>query len=191
VFYSISNCEPGLRGVSLGNFLIKKVAQQLCADMPELKRYCTLSPVPSLRGWLTKIDSAALPETWPPRVRTRFANALASLRQRYGADLEGLARAAREGSLPVEDQVRLSQCAAAYLARASVTPEGDPVARFHLDNGARLERVNVNADVSAKGLRESLGVMVNYLYDLATVEANHERFIGGEVVSSRQIASVT
>jgi malonyl-CoA decarboxylase len=81
-------------------------------------------------------------------------------------------------------------CAAAYLVRASVTPEGDLVARFHLDNGAKLERINVNADLSPKGLRESLGMMVNYLYDLNAIEANHERFVRGEVVCSREIATL-
>ncbi|MDB5922143.1 MAG: decarboxylase [Betaproteobacteria bacterium] len=191
VFYSISNCEPGLRGVSLGNFLIKRVAQQLRAEIPTLKRYCTLSPIPGLRAWLTKVDPQTLPETWTPRLRGRFATALKALRSRHGNDFESLAQAARDRALAREDQLRLEQCAAVFLARESVLPQGDPVARFHLDNGARLERVNINADLSPKGLRESLGVMVNYLYDLAAIEANHERFIRGEVVSSRQIAKIS
>jgi malonyl-CoA decarboxylase len=190
-FYSISNCEPGLRGVSLGNFLIKRVAQQLHAELPTLKRYCTLSPIPGLRAWLTKVDTQKLPETWAPRLRGRFATALSTLRSRYANDFEALAQAAHDGSLAHEDQLRLEQCAAVFLARESVLPHGDPVARFHLDNGARLERINVNADLSTKGLRESLGVMVNYLYDLEAVEANHERFIRGEVVCSRQIAKIS
>jgi malonyl-CoA decarboxylase len=92
--------------------------------------------------------------------------------------------------LPGADEERLAQCVAVYLARVSPTPGGDLVARFHLDNGARLERVNVGADLSEKGLRESLGVMVNYLYDLAAVEDNHERFVRGEVVASRAISSM-
>ena len=190
-FYSISNCEPGLRGVSLGNFLIKRVAQHLHAEMPMLKRFCTLSPIPALRGWLAKADAAALPATVPAKVRTRFSAALAGLRKRYGEDLAAVAHAVSDNVLPVEDQVRLAQCTAVYLARCSSTAAGDPVARFHLDNGARLERVNVSADASAKALRESLGVMVNYLYDLSVVEANHERFVKGEVVCSRKIASIT
>ena len=189
-FYSISNCEPGLRGVSLGNFLIKRVAQQLQTEMPLLRRYCTLSPIPALRAWLTATDTEKLPESWPPRLRARFATALAALRERHGRDLESLARAAHDGSLASDDQSRLTQCAAAFLARESVTRHGDPVARFHLDNGARLERINVNADLSPKGLRESLGVMVNYLYDLGAIEANHERFVRGEVPCSRQIAKI-
>lgn len=189
-FYSISNCEPGLRGVSLGNFLIKRVAQQLQAEMPTLRRFCTLSPIPGLHPWLTTIDAGTLPETWPARLRTRVAAALATLRLRYGKDLETLAHAVANRSLPADDQARLAECTAAFLARVSGTLHGDGVARFHLDNGARLERVNVNADLSPKGLRESWGVMVNYLYDLGAIEANHERFVRGEVVSSRQIAKM-
>jgi malonyl-CoA decarboxylase len=189
-FYSINNCEPGLRGVSLGNFLIKRVAQQLQAEMPTLKRFCTLSPITDLRTWLTAIDTGALPGTWPARLRGRFTTALAALRSRYGNDLDALAVAAGDRSLPAEDQARLAHCAAVFLARVSVTPQGDGVARFHLDNGARLERVNVNGDLSPKGLRESFGVMVNYLYDLGAVEANHERFVRGEAVCSSQIAAL-
>jgi malonyl-CoA decarboxylase len=180
-----------LRGVSLGNFLIKRVAQQLHAELPMLKRYCTLSPIPGLRAWLAKVDTQKLPETWPPRLRGRFATALTALRARHGNDFESLAQAAHDGSLARDDQLRLEQCAAVFLAHESVLPQGDPVARFHLDNGARLERINVNADLSPKGLRESLGVMVNYLYDLDAVEANHELFIRGEVVCSRQIAKLS
>ncbi|HEX2198133.1 MAG TPA: malonyl-CoA decarboxylase family protein, partial [Burkholderiales bacterium] len=173
-FYSISNCEPGLKGVSLGNFLIKRVAEKLRGEVPSVKRYCTLSPVPGLRKWLAAAQGVAVAE---------------ALRQRHGADLERLAAAVRNGSLERDDQAMLTACAATYLARYGATPSGDPVARFHLDNGARLERINLGADLSDKGVRESLGVMVNYLYDLGAVEINHERFMRGEVVSSRQVLS--
>jgi malonyl-CoA decarboxylase len=189
-FYSISNCEPGLRGVSLGDFLIKRVAQQLQKELPHLRRFCTLSPISGFRTWLISVDADAIPATWPLRLRSRFSAAVAALRSRYGDDLEALAGAAAERSIPADDQLRLAQCAAVFLARFSVTPSGDAVARFHLDNGARLERVNVNADLSPKGLRESLGLMVNYVYDLGAVEANHERFVRGEVVCSRPIAAI-
>ena len=190
VFYSISNCEPGLRGVSLGNFLIKRVAQQLQAEMPQVKRFCTLSPIPGLRAWLTKLDADTLPDDWPAKLRGRVASAVKSLRKQYADDFEGLADLATARALPGDDEERLALCAAVFLARTTSTAHGDPVARFHLDNGARLERVNVGADLSAKGMRESLGVMVNYLYDLAAVEANHERFVRGEVVASRRIEGI-
>ncbi len=190
VFYSISNCEPGLKGVSLGNFLIKRVAKQLQAEIPTIKQYCTLSPVPGLRSWLMKFDGAKLPDGWPAPVHARVTGAAETLRKRFGQDLEALATAVREGALSAGDKGRLAQCAAAFLERETVTERGDPVARFHLDNGARLERVNVSADLSEKGLRDSFGIMVNYLYDLAAVEANHERFVRGEVVASRQVAAL-
>jgi malonyl-CoA decarboxylase len=171
-FYSISNCEPGLKGVSLGNFLIKRVAEELRHELPSVKRYCTLSPLPGLRKWLTGAQGVA---------------AVAALRLRHGSNFDRLASAVRDGTLPEEDRELLAASAAVYLARHGATPQGDPVARFHLDNGARLERINLAADLSDKGLRESFGVMVNYLYDLAAVESNHERFVRGEVVCSRQV----
>jgi malonyl-CoA decarboxylase len=173
-FYSISNCETGLKGVSLGNFLIKRVAEELRAQVPSVKRYCTLSPVPGLRKWLSGAQGVA---------------SAAALRLRHGPDLARLAIAVREGTLPAQDQSLLAAAAATFLARHGATPLGDPVARFHLDNGARLERINLGADLSDKGLAESFGVMVNYLYDLGSVEANHERFARGEVVCSRQVQS--
>ena len=173
-FYSISNCESGLKGVSLGNFLIKRVAEELRAEIPSIKRFCTLSPVPGLRKWLAKAQGVGAAE---------------ALRQRYGADLERLAAVVRSGALDESNQALLSSSIAVYLARHSAAARGDPVARFHLDNGARLERINLGADLSDKGLRDSLGVMVNYLYDLGAVESNHERFVRGEVVASRQVLS--
>jgi len=175
-FYSISNCESGLKGVSLGNFLIKRVAEELRHELPSVKRYCTLSPVPGLRKWLAGAQGVS---------------AVAALRLRYGSDLDRLASAVRQGSLTEEDQARLASSAAIYLARYGATPHGDPVARFHLDNGACLERINLAADLSEKGLREAFGVMVNYVYDLAAVEANHERFLRGEVVCSRQVTTAS
>jgi malonyl-CoA decarboxylase len=191
VFYSISNCEPGLKGVSLGNFLIKRVAEQLHAEIPTVKRFCTLSPIPGFRTWLAKLDVAELPQEWPVPLRSRTTAALEALRKRYGRDLEELANAVRARTLSEDDAARLGRCVAIFLTQETRTPRGDPVARFHLDNGARLERVNPGADLSAKGLRESFGVMVNYLYDLSAVEANHERFVHGEVVASRQVAALT
>ena len=173
-FYSISNSEQGLKGVSLGNFLIKRVAEELRKAVPSVKRYCTLSPVPRLRKWLTRVQGVPAAE---------------ALRSRHGADLERLDAAVRDGVLDSQDADRLYSCAAIFLSRHGASAAGDPVARFHLDNGARLERINLGADLSEKGLRESFGVMVNYLYDLSAVEPNHERFVRGEVVCSRQALS--
>ena len=162
VFYSISNCQPGLRGVSFGNFLIKQVVGELSRELPSLATFVTLSPVPGFAAWLRK--RGATPE-------------LASGWQR---DLVAAERARGE----------LLPLAAAYFlaAKGSGGKPVDPVARFHLGNGARLERLNWLGDTSAKGLREAYGLMVNYLYDLRYIEANHEAYAGeGKVAASSTI----
>jgi malonyl-CoA decarboxylase len=162
VFYSISNCQPGLRGVSFGNFLIKQVVEELSRELPSLTTFVTLSPVPGFAAWLARHGTA------PPLEPGWHQDAAAAER-------------ARAELLPL---------AASYF----VTAKGqggksiDPVARFHLGNGARLERLNWLGDTSAKGLREAHGLMVNYLYDLRFIEANHEAFANdGTVVASAAV----
>ncbi|MFM1990154.1 MAG: hypothetical protein RJA99_3111 [Pseudomonadota bacterium] len=194
VFYSISNCQPGLRGINLGNFLIKQVAERLQREFPTLKTFCTLSPIPGFAGWLTKLDPDAI---GAPRMRTTdrraLQDALAALRTRHGADLAGLlpGGAAVPGGTADDqaDRNALSALCAHYLVHRTATeaPEADPVARFHLNNGARLQRINPAADLSRKGLRQSFGMMVNYLYDLDRIEACHEKFMHGEVAASRAV----
>ena len=160
VFYSISNCQPGLRGVSFGNLLIKQVVGELSRELPSLATFVTLSPVPGFAAWLRK--RGATPE-------------LASGWQR---DLVAAERARGE----------LLPLAAAYFlaAKGSGGKPVDPVARFHLGNGARLERLNWLGDTSAKGLREAYGLMVNYLYDLRYIEANHEAFANHATVAAAE-----
>jgi malonyl-CoA decarboxylase len=171
VFYSISNTQRGLRGVSFGNFLIKQVVDELKRDFPSLSTFVTLSPVPGLAHWLSAERAGGAPD----------AATLAPL-DAPGWHERPEARDALQG--PV------TAAAATYLVAAK-TPSGrplDPVARFHLGNGARLERINWLGDVSPKGLAEGCGVMVNYLYDLAQIEANHEAFAErGEVVASQAV----
>ncbi len=186
-FYSISNCEPGLKGVSLGNFLIKRVAEQLQQELPQLGTFCTLSPMPGFVDWLKKSGDWAARADLTPRTRERLADADALLRAELGAALEGLAGFdPQAAAAPLRDAIE--RLATHYLAHDSVTPRGNAVAKFHLNNGARLERLNWAADTSAKGLKQSLGLMVNYLYNLDEVEAQHERFVHGEVVSARRVA---
>ncbi len=188
VFYSISNCQPGLRGVSLGNFLIKRVAEQLKAELPRLKTFCTLSPIPGFMAWLGSApDIAALPGMTPARAR-RLQAARDALAAALGGDWAALTQPATHATLGPAARLALQQLAAAYLVHLSPTPSGDPVARFHLDNGARLERINPDANPSPKGLRQSAGLMVNYLYDLAHIDASHDRFVRGEVAHARAIA---
>jgi malonyl-CoA decarboxylase len=189
-FYSISNCQPGLKGVSLGNFLIKRVAEHLHREFPQIRTYCTLSPIPGFSAWLTK-NAAILAEPdeakeAKARPRARLQEAVATLREAGGGELGGVASLDPQAT-PEAVREALLALASFYLARESVTQRGDPVAKFHLGNGARLERLNPAADRSRKGLKQSFGMMVNYLYDLRHVEDQHERFVNGEVVASRAI----
>ena len=189
-FYSISNCEPGLRGVSLGNFLIKRVAGLLQDELPSLRTFCTLSPLPGFGAWLTHCkDPGALPGLARRGIeRLRAAHAL--LLQASGGDLKHLQSAAGHARLDEAGHAALQTLAAAYLVHGAAAEDGDPVARFHLDNGARLERLNAQGNGAAKGLRQSFGVMVNYLYDLERVEDNHARFRRGEVAHSRTVSTL-
>ncbi|MDE2363801.1 MAG: malonyl-CoA decarboxylase [Hyphomicrobiales bacterium] len=173
VFYSISNCQKGLAGVTFGNFLIKQVVEELRRELPKVETFVTLSPVPGFRAWLSKAEDAPID-----------ADALAQLATVDNPDWAKDPDAA--------DRLRkiVEPLAAHYFLKAR-TPDGrvvDPVARFHLGNGARLERINFMGDVSRKGLKESAGVMVNYLYDLDDIEKNHEAFANqGEVVASSAV----
>jgi len=189
-FYSISNCEPGLRGVSLGNFLIKSVAEQLHRELPRLKTFCTLSPIPGLAAWLQgQPDLAALPGL-RPKAAAELVQARERLLHGCGGDLAPLQQAVTHDRLEPDCQKALLSLAAAYLLQLSPTPAGDPVARFHLDNGARLERINARGNMAPPGLKQSFGLMVNYLYDLEQVEANHEKFKQGEVARSRAVQAL-
>jgi malonyl-CoA decarboxylase len=182
VFYSISNCQPGLRGVSLGNFLIKNVVDVLSREFPRLKVFCTLSPVPGFAAWL----GALLKKGDADRSRLPALKAVAA---GLGTDLAKIASDPNcvERLMPLKEP--LTQLCATYLLQRAdgSVPAQDPVARFHLNNGATLERINWLADTSKKGLRESLGLMVNYLYEPRAIENNHEKFVRGEIVASRRV----
>lgn len=175
VFYSISNCQRGLAGVSFGNFLIKQVAMDLSQSLPNVKHFVTLSPVPGFNAWLA--SQAELDGENAHPAAEAIAHFLAS------EDENRLA----------ENAEFLTRLAAEYLCLAK-RRDGrpvDPVARFHLGNGARLERINPGADISPKGIAASSGVMVNYLYDLKTVETNHEAYARNkEVIAARAIRSL-
>ena len=151
VFYSISNCQAGLAGISFGNSLIKQVAADLSRALPAISSFVTLSPIPGLNGWLTD-----------------------------------------QGTDPDEDEQRDAR-AAHYLLEAK-RPDGmpvDPVARFHLGNGAMVHAVHAGADTSSNGLAQSGGVMVNYLYDLSHIAQNHEQFVTDKtVVASAEVRAL-
>ncbi|MGE5096811.1 MAG: malonyl-CoA decarboxylase [Betaproteobacteria bacterium] len=163
VFYSITSCQPGLKGISFGNFLIKQVAADLHAELPNLRIFATLSPVPGLRSWARrKLQQVAERDA----VREPLRMAV-------------LEEVSRPGTMPdAAFRESLEGLAAWYLTREWDNGHAvDPVARFHLGNGARLERVNWAADTSAKGVAQSFGLMVNYVYDLDDVEKNHEEYM--------------
>ena len=165
VFYSISNCQEGLRGISFGNFLIKQVAEDLKRELPGLDTFVTLSPVPGFARWLAGIAEEPGNLALTNEERSELARPAGET-----ISLDDATKARRDKLL--------GQMMAQYMLRAR-TASGrviDPVARFHLGNGARLERINVGGNLSARGLRESHGVMVNYRYDLDDIETNHEAF---------------
>jgi len=165
VFYSISNCQEGLRGISFGAFLIKQVAEDLARTFPNLKTFVTLSPMPGFRAWLS--EEAA-------RAESAVDEATRALLPRLDAP-----GALADAALAKDAEAALMPLAAHYLtaARDGKGRLVDPVARFHLGNGARLEQIDFAADTSARGLSNAYGMMVNYRYVLAEVERNHEAFV--------------
>jgi len=165
VFYSISNCHPGLAGVSFGNFLIKQVVEEVGKRYSKMKRYVTLSPIPGFCRWLATQES--------------------------GIDLEEMRSMARTDTAKTADARRhdlLALCAQYLVKERRNDLALDPVARFHLGNGASLHAIHWAADLSDKGLEQSAGLMVNYLYDLGSIEENHDSYFDqGEVATSRDI----
>ena len=148
IFYSISNCQQGLRGISLGNYLIKQVVRNLSIELPELKQFATLSPVPGFRKWYNASQTSEAP-------------------------------------MDESDQALLLEACAHYLINEKRnTFPLDPVARFHLGNGATLARINWNGDDSERAHYQSYGLMVNYLYDMPKVEKNHEAFHNNGTIST-------
>ena len=174
IFYSITNCQAGLAGISFGNFLIKRVVEELSAEFRALRQFATLSPIPGFRRWL---DGALSPDLFLPEERAALlaahpaedaARSLAAVLAAPQWWRDGTSRAAAEPAL--------TRLCARYLLTEGGSRARDPVAHFHLTNGARVERLNMAADTSDKGLRESCGLMVNYLYDPARIEACHEDY---------------
>jgi malonyl-CoA decarboxylase len=165
MFYSITNCQEGLRGISFGNLLIKQVAEELKREFPHLRRFATLSPIPSFRRWLDER-------------RKEKPRELALLARLEEPDWH-------QGEVSDALQRMLLRLCAYYLLHAKHAEEPlDPVARFHLGNGAALERVNWMGDISESGMARSAGLMVNYVYWLAEVERNHERYFREHVIAA-------
>jgi malonyl-CoA decarboxylase len=164
MFYSITNCQEGLRGISFGNLLIKQVAEELRREFPHLRRFATLSPLSGFRRWLEQ-------------KRVAHPKELAALSRLDQPDWH-------LGEVPDALQRTLLRLCAFYLLKARQGDEPlDPVARFHLGNGAALERLNWMGDISETGMARSAGLMVNYVYWLNEVERNHERYFREHVIA--------
>lgn len=189
IFYSISNTQPGLRGVSFGDSLIKHVVETLTAEFPRLRIFATLSPIPGFRAWLGK-NAGAMLERMDDKRRAEVGRALGA-EPAQAAQL--LAAADKALELDARSPVRqaLLECAACYLGRE--LQDGKPVdavARFHLGNGARVERLNWAGDPSAKGMKQSYGLMVNYLYDLKRIDKHRSLLAQGKIPVSSDIDSL-
>jgi malonyl-CoA decarboxylase len=187
VFYSISSTQPGLRGVSFGGFLIKRVVEKLLGEYPQLTTFATLSPVPRFRHWLDE----RLKSGTDALLSKRSRSALAKLSRDRNPEAD-LQRALAGGDLPGDrtasaalEAVLVPLCARYLVLEKHDGLPIDPVARFHFGNGARLDRVNWLANASSRGLSESLGIMVNYVYEPSEIEANHEAYFrDGKVAMS-------
>lgn len=199
VFYSINNCQRGLDGISFGNFLIKRVVGLLGDEFRNIKVFCTLSPIPGFRRWLdaglatatlplTEEDRRALLAAAPPALAIAGPDAPAPATDPAPDAGAALQRLLARRHWPREDgatkilEPLLARLCARYLAKEEARNRPgrarDPVAHFHLSNGARIERVNWRGDVSENGLRQAAGMMVNYLYDPERIEENHEMYVG-------------
>ncbi|MBP7453131.1 MAG: malonyl-CoA decarboxylase [Ottowia sp.] len=190
IFYSISNTQQGLKGVGFGDSLIKRVVETLRAEFPQLKEFATLSPIPGLRAWLGK-QAEPLWTATPARARQAVEKQLAA----PGLTTEALL-AALDKPKEVDEKTPLARwlqgAAARYLGQ-DLGPEGRPldaVARFHLGNGARVERLNWLGDPSTKGIKQSYGLMVNYLYDLKRLDKHRALLARGKIPVSGTVQSL-
>ena len=181
IFYSISNCQRGLAGISFGNFLIKRVVEVLADEFRTLRAFATLSPVPGFRSWLDTAIAKPAPDLLRPAETALLTAAMPKSASAPAALAALLARPnwhADPATTKLLEPILLRLCAHYLLHEGRGNRAADPVAHFHLSNGARIERLCPLADTSEKGLKESAALMVNYLYDPATIEQNHEDYAG-------------
>ena len=189
IFYSISNTQAGLRGVSFGDSLIKHVVETLTAEFPRLRTFATLSPIPGFRSWLGKHAGAMLDRLDDKR-RAELGRAVGFEPPQATHLMAAVDKVhALDAKSPVRQMV--FECAAYYLGRELVDGKPvDPVARFHLGNGARVERLNWAGDPSPKAQKQSYGLMVNYLYDLKRIDKHRSLLAQGKVPVSSEIESL-
>ena len=187
IFYSISNCHLGLAGVNFGNFLIKRVVDDLVRDLPNLKTFATLSPIPGFRDWIREHSNGGQmtlfedSEFQSLEDLTGAADPIAAL----DTLLDEPDWTTRDEAAAVLEPILMRLCARYLVQARNGQRARNRVAHFHLSNGARIERINWLADTSPRGINQSAGLMVNYLYKLEDIERNHESYTGkGEVATS-------
>jgi len=194
IFYSISNTQRGLRGISFGDYLIKRVVQRLTKELPRIKTFATLSPVPGFAAWLNDCPAETVTQAMS-EVELGGVRALGGIDDPVAALRAVLARLDWPSDPVIRKALKepLLRLGVRYMVERRESGEPiDPVARFHLKNGARLERVNWLGDVSEQGLRQSAGLMVNYRYDLDEIEANHEAYMkDGRIAMSAEVRAMT
>jgi len=182
IFYSISNTQPGLKGVGFGDSLIKRVVEVLKAEFPKLKTFATLSPIPGLRPWVLKNCDALL-----QRLSDKEQSALLKSLGLESSQFSDFLKLLEPGEVMQKNpllQSFLMRAAAVYLGQTfGENGPLDAVAKFHLHNGARVERINWDADPSSKGAKQSWGIMVNYQYDLKKLD-RHRQLLAKGVIST-------
>ena len=193
IFYSISNAQRGLIGLSFGSFLIKRVLYDLTRELPSLKTFATLSPIPGLRSWVER-RIAANDDTLLTPQGAKALRGFGGTGEAGAGLLDKLLGGTwhRNVELKAALEPVLLRLAARYLMTARQGAEPlDRVARFHLNNGARIERLNWLTDTSTNGFKQSFGVMVNYQYRLEEIEANHEAYRGeGRIVAAPAVKAL-
>lgn len=187
IFYSISNCQAGLAGVSFGNFLIKRVVADLAAKHPNLKTFSTLSPIPGLLKWANSTTNSIKLSKQETKALT-----IATAQKDDQTVLQDIILSPNEHpEIDIKKELEdvLKHLCARYLLEAKRGQQAyDRVAHFHLSNGAQIERINWAGNLSSAGVRQSAGIMVNYLYDLSRIERNHERYTGqGKITASTAV----
>ena len=189
IFYSISNTQGGLKGVSFGDSLIKRVVETLRAEFPKLKTFATLSPIPGLRTWLSK-NAEQLIAQLNQKELAALGREISFEPPTAAHVLAALEQPQVLGALSLKSSLRLflTRAGAQYLGQAKAGEHVlDPVARFHLGNGARIERINWFADPSVKGIKQSYGLMVNYLYDLKRIDKHRQMLEKGVAPASGDV----
>lgn len=191
-FYSISNTQTGLKGVGFGDSLIKQVVQALQQELPQLKTFTTLSPIPTFKSWLTENCALMLAKTSDKQLK-KLVNPLAPQSQSLAALAQDLLHTLDAAPLAADAELALwvQQCAAYYLTQVLLNQAPrDPVAKFHLSNGATVARLNWAADLSSNGAKQSYGLMVNYLYDLKRLDKNRKQLALGKIASSSAVQAI-